>query len=138
MNVVVIYESRSGNTKYAAELIASGVIRDGGTAAAYPSTAVDLHAVSQADLIVVGTWTDGLFFFGQRPGGSMRLWQMPEIHHKRAAVFCTYAKNPGKTVDKLARLVEGKGATVVGGNAFHRNRLEEEVEGFVDGLLTLV
>ena len=138
MNVVVIYESRSGNTQRAAELIASGVLRDGGHAAAYPSTAVDLAAVSQADLIVVGTWTDGLFFFGQRPGGSMRLWEMPEIHHKRAAVFCTYAKNPGKTVQKLADLVEAKGATVVGGDAFHRNNLVEETDNFVNGLISLV
>ncbi len=138
MNVVVIYESRSGNTKRAAELIASGVIRDGGTAAAYPSTAVDLAAVSAADLVVVGTWTDGLFFFGQRPGGSMRLWEMPDIHHKRAAVFCTYAKNPGNTVTKLAKLVEGKGATVIGGDSFHRNNLVEETDHFVNGLLALV
>lgn len=137
MNVVVIHESRSGNTQRAAEMIAQGIIDDGSHATVYPSTAVDLHAVSEADLVVVGTWTDGLFFFGQRPGGSNRLWEMPEIHHKKAAVFCTYAKNPGRTVDKLAKLVEGKGAEVVGGDALHRNQLEDQVPNFVNGLLSL-
>ncbi len=138
MNVVVVYESRTGNTRHAAEMIAHGVREQGGNAEAYPSTGVDLTTIAAADLVVVGTWTDGLFFFGQRPGGSMKLWQMPEIHHKKAAVFCTYAKNPGKTVDKLGDLVEAKGAEVIGGDAFHRNKLAEQVPGFVNGLMALV
>jgi hypothetical protein len=54
---------------------------------------------------------------------------------KRAAVFCTFALNPGKTVDKLSRAVSATGADVVGGLALHRSKLEAHSEEFCQRLL---
>ena len=57
-----------------------------------------------------------------------------DLTGKRAAVFCTYAVNPGKTLDKLTKVVAELGADVVGGMALHRNKLEEQADELVERL----
>ncbi|MDP6076684.1 MAG: flavodoxin family protein, partial [Acidimicrobiales bacterium] len=68
MKVVVIHQSRTGNTKRAAELI-GGVAEAAGTAVAVrPTTNIDMAELAEADLVFVGTWVDGLILFGHKPG----------------------------------------------------------------------
>lgn len=57
------------------------------------------------------------------------------IDGKRAAVFCTYAVDPGKTLTKLGDIVAERGGEVLGGVALHRKRLAEGAGDFVDRLL---
>ena len=138
MNAVVIYESLTGNTREAAELIGAELRGSGVDTTVCAIDAIDLAALAAADLVVVGSWVDGLFFFGQRPGRAGRLRQLPVINGKRAAVFCTYAIDPGKTLTKLSDIVTERGGEVLGGVALHRNRLEEGAVDFVDRLLATV
>ena len=66
--------------------------------------------------MVVGSWTDGLFFFGQRPGRAGRLAKLPVIDGKKAAVYCTYAVNAGKTLPQAEPDRSGRrGGDVIGG-----------------------
>src|SRR5947209_2106641 len=68
VKAMVIYESLTGNTRKAAALIGEQLDRGGlEVVALSPTTAVDLQALSAVDLVVVGTWTDGIFVVGQRP-----------------------------------------------------------------------
>lgn len=138
MRAIVIYESMTGNTREAAHLIAAELERAGVTAVASPITMVDLQALSQADLVVVGTWVDGFILFGQRPGRSGRLARLPVIDGKTAAVYCTYAVDPGRTLSKLERLVRRRGGEVVGGYAIKRGSLAEGAREFVDRLLNVL
>lgn len=138
MRAIVIYESMTGNTRNAARLIAAELERAGVTATASPITQVDLQALSQADLVVVGTWVDGFILMGQRPGRSGRLARLPVIDGKTAAVFCTYAVDPGRTLPKLERIVRMRGGEVVGGYAIKRGQLAEGAREFVDRLLGAV
>ena len=133
---MVIYESLTGNTRRAAGLI-GGQLASGGLDVINlsPANAVDLQALSAAELVVVGTWTDGILVVGQRPGRAGRLQQLPAMRGKRAVVFCTYAINPGKTIDKLMGIVGGRGADVIGGLALHRRHLEEGAADFSGRLL---
>ena len=135
MNAIVIYESLTGNTQEAAELIGAELRAAGIATAVNPITAIDLAALARADLVVVGSWVDGMFFVGQRPGRAGRLRAMPVIDGKRAAVFCTYAIDPGKTLTKLSDLVAERGGDVIGGFALHRKRLAEEATDFADQLV---
>ena len=135
MKAIVIYESLTGNTRQAGRLIAAELTRSGIETVACPILEVDLQALSDADLVIVGSWTDGLFVVGQRPGRIGRLVKMPIIDNKSAAVYCTYALNPGKTLDKLAGIVSRRGGNVVGGFAIKRNNLEGGAIEFVDRLL---
>lgn len=135
MNAIVIYESLTGNTREAGHVIAEELTGSGIDCVASPITAIDLQALSDAELVIVGSWTDGLFFFGQRPGRMGRLAQLPVIDGKRAAVYCTYAIDPGRTLDKLGGVVGRRGGDVIGGLAIKRNNLGDGSIEFVDRLV---
>jgi hypothetical protein len=135
VRVVVIYESLTGNTRKASDLVAAELRAAGHHAVAYPTTDVDLAELQQADLVVVGGWTDGLFFVAQRPGRAGRLRRIPALAGKRAVCFATYALDAGKTLEKLVGIVEGLGATVEGGMTIRRDRIEEGAADLVDRVL---
>ncbi len=131
MKVVVIHESRTGNTRQAAEWIGGAAEAEGAEVHVFASDQVGPGQLADADLVFVGTWTDGLFLLGHRPGGSRNLKAMPDLWHKRVVPFVTYAVNPGRVVDKLGGLLSRKGADVLPGRAFHRGRLPDGVVEFV-------
>ena len=136
MQVVVTYESRTGNTQRAARLVAGGLKDAGAEVTLGPVEYPDYKALAEADLVVVGTWTDGLFFFGQRPGGAGKIARsLPDLWDKRVYTYVTYAKNPGRSHEKLAEIMAAKGARPLGTEAFHRRRLDEEVPRFVDSVI---
>jgi hypothetical protein len=138
VHAVVIYESLTGHTRRAAILIAAELGAQGVEAVACPVDRIDYQALSRADVVIVGAWTDGIFVVGQRPGRAHRLRAMPVMDGKRALVFCTYAIDPGKVLEKLTVIVEGRGANVLGGMALRRDRLDEGARQFVSRLLDAV
>jgi len=138
MRAVVIYESLTGNTAKAAELIGQLLVEGGISATVFPTTQVDFQAVADADLVIVGSWTDGLFFFAQKPAKAGRLSLLPLLNGKTCAVFCTFALDPGKTLDKLTDLMTERGADVIGGMTIRRNQLEDGARDFVDRVLGVV
>ena len=134
MEAVIVYDSVTGNTRRAASLIADALGRAGIGATVFPVTAYNPDAIAAADLVVVGSWTDGLIVAGQRPGRKKRFRGLPDLTGKRAAVFCTYAVNPGRTLAKLTAVVEDLGADVLGGMALHRHHLAEQSDELVERL----
>jgi hypothetical protein len=138
VNAVVISESLTGNTRRTATLIARELSAQGVSAVACPITAIDYQALSAADLVIVGTWTDGVVLFGQRPGRAHRLRALPSIAGKRAVVFCTYAVDPGRTLDKLSDIVRDRGGDVIGGMAIRRTDLAGGARELVSRLLSAV
>ena len=125
MQAVIIYDSVTGNTRNAANLIADELYRHEIGANLFKVTEVNPQAVADADLVVVGTWTDGLLIVGQRPGRHKRFTVgLPDLEGKRCAVFCTFAINPGRTLDKLQAIVETHGGEVLGGMSIRRDDLE--------------
>lgn len=136
MQVAVTYESRTGNTERAARLVAGGLESAGADVSLMPITALDFKRLAQADVVIVGSWTDGAFFFGQRPGGGGKIARLlPDIWDKRAFAFVTYAINPGRSHNKLGDILAAKGARSLGESAFHRDRLVEDVTEFVDQVI---
>jgi flavodoxin len=136
MRAIVIYESLTGNTRRAAEIIARELGTRGVATTVCNITAVDLEALSAAELVLVGTWTDGLFFFGQRPGRAGRMKEkLPAMRGKKAATFITFALEPRKALDKLSAIVRATGADVIGGMAIRRDDLEGGARELADRLL---
>ena len=80
--------------------------------------------------MLVGTWVHGFFVVGQAPFGVSTISNLPTMRGKRAAVFCTFALNPGNSLDKLTGAVQATGADVVGGLALSRSKLEQHSEIF--------
>jgi hypothetical protein len=138
VSALVIWESLTGTTRKAAERIAQGLRAGGVDASVSSATNVDLAALSAASVVVVGSWTDGIVFVGQKPGRQGRLWSLPYLTGKRAFVYCTYAVDPGHAVEKLAAIVTDRGAEVVGGQAVHRFHLDRDCDELVTKVLAAV
>ncbi|MEO7428104.1 MAG: flavodoxin family protein [Acidimicrobiales bacterium] len=137
MDAVVIYESLTGNTAKAGQAIAAGLTAGGVSARAFPITKIDYQALAKADLVVVGSWVDGLLFVGQKPGRMGRIISMPALAGKKAVVYLTYAIDPGKSLQKLSNAVEARGAEVLGGATIRRDKLETGVNDLVDRILAV-
>src|SRR5262245_30599504 len=138
MNAIVIYESLTGNTKKAALQMGREFTRAGVGTTVCNIMNIDYQALADAELVIVGTWTDGIVFFGQRPGRAGRIRTMPTLVGKKAAVFCTYAVDQGKTLQKLTAIVQARGAEVIGGMAIRRTNIKDGVADFVDRVLNAV
>lgn len=138
MKAVVIYESLTGNTRRAAELIGREFAGAGVAATVCNVTRLDYQALAEADLVVVGAWTDGMIFVGQRPGRAGRLRSLPVLYGKKCAVFCTYAVDPGKTLEKMTGILEGRGAEVLGGFPIKRTDIPGGAREFVGRVLDAV
>ena len=135
MNIVVIHQSRSGNTKKAAELIGGAVTSLGNKATVRSTENLDYKELANADLIFVGTWVDGLILFGHRPGDIGKLNLIPPLWGKNVIAFMTHAANPGKAASKFASLLEAKGAKVISSRSINKRKLELEIRPFVEDVL---
>ena len=135
MQIAVVYASRTGNTRKAAELIGTSFEERGNTVSVQSVDDLDYKALADADLVVLGTWVSGHFVIGQKPGDARRLAKVPQLTGKPVALFLTYAINPGSALGKLQRALERQGADVLGGFAWKRSDLPAGVEAFVDGIL---
>jgi sulfite reductase alpha subunit-like flavoprotein len=138
VNIVVVYESLTGNTARAAEVMGDELRRRGVQVTVCPITSIDYQALALADIVIMGSWVDGIFVVGQRPGRAGRLASFPPIDGKRCFVYCTYALNPGRTLDKMTTIMEGRGAEVLGGMSIRRNHIEEGARDFVTRVLDVV
>jgi hypothetical protein len=134
VRAVIIYNSLTGTTRKAAHRLASELKALRVDATPVPIGDVDEATVADVDLVIVGTWTDGIVVLGQKPAGRKKLRDLPSLAGKRAVVYCTYAVDPGQTLSKLVALVEGKGAEVIGGFAIVRHNVEADVAELVDRL----
>lgn len=139
MKAVVLYKSLTGNTRKAAELIATNLQQEGwGVTGVCPWNRPEMAAIQDADLVVVGTWVDGLFVVGQKPFAVNAIQHLPSLQGKLAATYCTFALNPGRTLDKLDTAVSALGANVIGGLALHRGKLRAHSEEFAARLVANV
>jgi len=136
MKAAILAESLTGNTWKAAEKIGGLLQQEGwGITGLDRVKNPDYQAIQDADFILVGTWVHGLFVVGQAPWGLGQIDHLPAMKGKQAAVFCTYALNPGKSVEKLNRSVLGLGANSLGGVAIHRAKLDAHCDEFVGRIL---
>jgi flavodoxin I len=132
MKVVIVYDSRTGNTESAASRIADTFRSRGDEVSLQKVSEASPGEAAKADVLCVGSWTQGLFVVGQHPTpATMRfIEQLPAIPGKRTGVFCSYGLMPGKTLAKMARVLELKGARVEWRVAFHGRDPGEGLDAF--------
>ena len=136
MNAAILVESLTGNTWKAGEMIAAELQQVGwGITGLSPVRRPDYAALQSADLVLVGTWIHGLFVVGQTPWALGELTKLPAMKGKKAAAFCTYALNPGKSLQKMTSALDSLGAEVLGGVALHRAKLQQHTEEFAARLV---
>lgn len=131
MKAAILIESLTGNTWKAGEMIAANLQQEGWSITGLSSVKEPHHgSIQDADTVIVGTWVHGLFVVGQAPWGIDRLRALPAMSGKKAVAFCTYALNPGSSLDVMTKELQWRGAEVVGGLALHRGKLAEHAEEF--------
>jgi flavodoxin len=139
MKAALLVESLTGNTWKAADLIADKLQQERWSITGMSRVGEpDLAAVQQADLVLVGTWTHGLFVVGQAPFAAPKIANLPTMRGKKAACFLTFALDAGKSIDKLTAALRQTGADVAGGLELKRNHLDEHTDLFVERLLDVV
>ena len=114
MKVAIVYDSRTGNTEAAAKQIAQ-TYRDGGHEVVLARVdKADPADAAAADVLCVGSWTQGLFIVLQHatPATIRFIDSLPSLAGREAVVFCSYALSSGKLLPNLARLLTSKGASV--------------------------
>lgn len=139
MNILVLYQSRSGHTQAIAKAIADFAGEQNHTVKLKSVIEVSKKDVEAADMLFVGTWVQGFILFGVKPAEAT-LWvpALPSLANKPIATFCTYAFNPRSSLQKLGGLLEDKGAKIIGQQAFHRNQSAEDTKPFVQSMLKLM
>lgn len=138
MQIAVVYASRTGNTRRAAELIGAACAERGHSVTVESVDDLDYKVLAEADLIIIGTWVSGHFVIAQKPGDARRLARIPVLTGKDVAIFMTYAINPGPALRRMEALFTRQGARVVGGLAWKRSTLPAGVEAYVDAVLGAV
>jgi hypothetical protein len=139
MRAALVVESLTGNTWKAAELIADGLSQHGWDITGLSKVKQpDYASIQDADIVLVGTWVHGLVVVGVTPWALPAISKLPAMRGKQAAVFCTFAVNPRRSLEKLTGAVEATGANVVGGLALQRSKLARHAEEFAGRLVTVM
>jgi flavodoxin len=136
VKAAILVESLSGNTWKAAENVAELLQQERWTITGLSKVKQpDYQSIHEADLVLVGTWVHGAFLFGQAPWAANSIANLPAMRGKKAAAFCTFALDPGRSLDKLTNVLGDTGAYVIGGLAMSRSKLDQHSEEFAARLL---
>jgi flavodoxin/NAD-dependent dihydropyrimidine dehydrogenase PreA subunit len=112
MNVTIIYFSQTGNTRKVADTMAQAFREAGHVARMVSLKKAIPQDATTPDLLGVGTPC----FSSQAPTPIKAfLSSLPLLDKQRAFVFATSGGAPGRVLYDLTRLLQGKGANVVGG-----------------------
>jgi glutamate synthase (NADPH/NADH) small chain len=118
--VLVAYESRGGRTAHAARLVASALRGTDAVVRAVPLAQVGLTDLTETDLLIVGTWVEGLVVARVGAARAAHSWLagLPRLAGLRTATFCTFAISPRGTLAEMRRALEDHGAVVLAEGAF--------------------
>ncbi len=136
MKVLILFNSQKGHTQAAAEAMAQAARSRGHDATIKAVSQTRASDVEQADVLFIGTWVQGYILFGTKPANAT-LWvpSLPPLQGKPVAIFCTYLFHPRSSLKTLGTMLEARGATIVGRQAFRRNRAVQGAEPFVRQVL---
>lgn len=131
MNILILYQSRSGHTRAVADAIGIALNDQNHQATVKSVIEVTQADVDTTDMLFVGTWVQGFILFGVKPAGA-DLWipALPSLENKPTAIFCTYAFNPRSSLDKLKHMLENKGAQIIAQQAFQRDQSTHDAQSF--------
>lgn len=136
INIAIIYDSKTGTTAKAAEVMGNLMTKQGHACQVHSCTQADPSVVSDADLICIGGWVKGLFVIMQHPTAQLMQFvkQLGDLTGKQAVVFCTYKLAVGSTLAQMARALESKGAQVVGQFKYRSAEPSREFASFAKAL----
>jgi flavodoxin len=137
VRIAIVYDSRTGTTKAAAEEMAQMATAAGHEASVVAIEEASPAVTSAAEAVCIGSWTEGLFFILQHATkATMEFIDNLDLAGTPAAVFCTYKTSPGKMLDKMAAALEARGARVTAKLRSRGPQAPEGFKGWLDSLTT--
>ena len=146
----VIYQSHNRKALRAAEAIARAARNRGMSCDIAPIDGTDVDAIMRIDALVVGCSAEVDTPFGGEATRTTQSWidEIPDVHGKPCAAFCTYSFFPhtfadvttrtGEVLERLERALEMKGGNVVASQGFLNRKLDEGAEALVSKLAAYV
>jgi flavodoxin len=118
--VLVCHESVGGTTAATATAIAGQLAAVGARVSTLPIAEVGARELAAADVVIVGTWVDGLVVARVHPAKAMRKWleAMPRLGSRPVGIFCTYGVDPKSTLSEMRSAIESKGGLIAAEHAF--------------------
>jgi len=116
LKVLICYDSMGGTTKKIADDIAEKFSSSTKSIVVKSIKDTSKADVVYADLVLCGTWVEGLIFTKVGPSKAMLAWlkQLPNMPGKKAALFCTYGVNPKTTLKQMESILSAKNMDVIG------------------------
>ena len=136
LNVAIVYDSSTGTTASAARAMADAFTARGHACVVSPVAGASAADVARADLICVGSWTQGLLVIGQHATAETMTFvsRLGYLAGKPAIVFCTYKIATGRMLPRLAAALRLRGAHVQGQFKFRGSQPTRDFIDFVGAL----
>jgi flavodoxin len=109
-NAIIYYDSRKGTTKYFAEEVGDYLKSKGIENKVYSVFDAKSEQTADADFILLGCWTHGIFITLQHPP---KAWsdfakELPSLKGRKIALFATYKLATGSLFRKMEKALRGK------------------------------
>ena len=107
---IVYYDSKKGTTKYFGEEIGEYLKSKGIETRVYSVFDANPEQITEADYVLLGCWTHGLFIMLQHPP---KAWvefaqKLASMRGKKIALFTTYKLATGSLFRKMGKILNGK------------------------------
>lgn len=139
MKALVIYYSKKGTTRqfaYEIDKFLKSAELDSRMISIYD---VQPEDINQADILLIGCWTHGLFVILQHPDKTWRQYarQFPELAGKKVGFFTTYKLATGSMFSKMNKTLKEKLAEPVKFNLKSKNgKLSDENKNLINQFLS--
>jgi flavodoxin len=127
VKVSIVYSTKTGRTKKASQQIHELLSQKGHTCELQNIKSADPESVLASDIIIIGCWTAGLIYILQHPQKEYFcfLKKISDLSQKKIILFCTYKIAIGKMLDKMARPILDKNASLLGSFRFKGDQVDE-------------
>ena len=110
MKAIIIYDSKTGTTEKYAQAIGEFLHEKGIENKVFSIANYDESYFNAVDVVILGAWTKGLFFFAQHPDVKWKIFasNLPEIKDKEVVLFTTYKLLTGSMFKKMKSTIINK------------------------------
>jgi flavodoxin len=113
-NAVIIYHSKTGTTKKYAQELSLVLQSKGLTTTEFSMDQYKPETVLNADIVLLGCWTSGLFFFLQKPE---KVWvefakELSILNNQKLAFFTTFKVRAGSMFRNMKKHIGSENAVL--------------------------
>jgi flavodoxin len=137
VTAAVVYRSATGTTRRLAEEIGAHLAARGVTATVQSVGDADPASLANADIVLLGCWTSGLFVIAQHPDEPWVAFvrDLGDLGHARIGLFTTYKLRTGSMFARMRAALGGEAGRVGLELKSRDGRLSDAGRQALDGFL---